>query len=95
VVDTGSEDQTIAIAKRFGSTVYEFDWCDDFSAARNYALDQLTTDFILVLDADERLGPGSGQFIRELISADVEGPGHTLYLARFENIDAEGPVMAF
>lgn len=90
VVDTGSQDQTIEIARRYGSSVYEFPWCDDFSAARNYALDQLTSDFVLILDADERLGPGAGQHIRTLISEHRDSDETTLYLARFENIDAEG-----
>jgi glycosyltransferase involved in cell wall biosynthesis len=38
VVDTGSRDRTIDIAKTYGASVYSFEWCDDFSAARNEAL---------------------------------------------------------
>lgn len=55
VVDTGSQDDTVAIAKQFGAKLCEFEWCDDFSAARNYALNQATGDWILYIDADERL----------------------------------------
>jgi tetratricopeptide (TPR) repeat protein len=55
LVDTGSTDNTIAIAKKFGAKVFKFAWCDDFSAARNFALQQAQGEWILVLDADEIL----------------------------------------
>lgn len=57
VVDTGSTDRTAAIAEECGAQVFSFEWCHDFSAARNYSLQFATGDFILVLDADERLSP--------------------------------------
>lgn len=55
VVDTGSQDDTVAIAQRFGATLYHFDWCDDFAAARNFSLEKVTGDWVLILDADETL----------------------------------------
>mgnify|MGYP001603182413 CR=1 FL=1 len=55
VVDTGSTDETRAIAERFGARVVSFAWVDDFAAARNVALAEATCDWILVLDADELL----------------------------------------
>ena len=55
IVDTGSADQTRAIAERHHAKIYEFPWIDDFAAARNYAFDQATQDFILWLDADDIL----------------------------------------
>ncbi len=55
VVDTGSEDRTVEIARDFGARVFHFDWCDDFSAARNYALQFATKEWILNLDADHFL----------------------------------------
>jgi tetratricopeptide (TPR) repeat protein len=55
VVDTGSTDRTVEIAKEFGAEVHAFPWCDDFSAARNAALEHATGDWILSLDADEEL----------------------------------------
>ena len=58
VLDTGSSDQTIAIARSLGAEVYHFNWCDDFSAARNAALDHSRADWNLVLDADEWLISG-------------------------------------
>ncbi|MDX2098115.1 MAG: glycosyltransferase family 2 protein [Leptolyngbyaceae cyanobacterium bins.59] len=55
VVDTGSSDRTPEIAREFGATVHCFEWCDDFAAARNFAIDQVSGDWILTLDADEEL----------------------------------------
>jgi glycosyltransferase involved in cell wall biosynthesis len=53
VVDTGSTDDTLRIAREFNAKVVNFAWIDDFSAARNCALQQATGDWVLVLDADE------------------------------------------
>ncbi|MBI5191894.1 MAG: tetratricopeptide repeat protein [Nitrospirae bacterium] len=53
VVDTGSEDRTIEIAREYGAQVYNFKWNDNFSDARNMSLDLATKDWILILDADE------------------------------------------
>lgn len=53
VVDTGSSDQTIQIAESYGAKIYSYNWDDDFAAARNYSLEQATSDYILILDADE------------------------------------------
>jgi tetratricopeptide (TPR) repeat protein len=55
VVDTGSADATKRIARDAGARVFDFVWRDDFAAARNAALRHASGDWILVLDADERL----------------------------------------
>jgi tetratricopeptide (TPR) repeat protein len=57
LVDTGSTDETTRIAEGFGARVAHFAWVDDFSAARNHALELTTGDWILVLDADEFASP--------------------------------------
>lgn len=59
VVDTGSTDGTIQIANEFNAEVYHFEWINDFSAARNFALRKSTCDWILYLDADERFSSKS------------------------------------
>jgi glycosyltransferase involved in cell wall biosynthesis len=59
LVDTGSTDLTIEIAEEFNANIFHFDWIDDFSAARNFALSKSTGDWILYLDADERLDKNS------------------------------------
>lgn len=53
VVDTGSTDNTVQIAEEMGAKVFYFEWCDDFSAAKNYAIEQASGDWIAFLDADE------------------------------------------
>ena len=53
ITDTGSSDRTVEIAKELGARVFSFPWVNDFSAARNYALEQSDADWNLVLDADE------------------------------------------
>lgn len=55
VLDTGSTDNTVSIAREMGATVHHFAWNNDFAAARNAALAHVTTDWVLVLDADETL----------------------------------------
>ncbi len=55
IVDTGSTDSTIQIAKRYTNKIYDFAWCDDFSAARNETLRHATGEWYMYLDADEIL----------------------------------------
>jgi glycosyltransferase involved in cell wall biosynthesis len=64
VIDTGSDDATRRIAVDAGARVFDFAWCDDFAAARNEALRHARADWVLVLDADERLAPGSAERLR-------------------------------
>ena len=53
IVDTGSTDKTNEIARGFTDKVYDFDWCDDFSKARNFAFSLATKDYVMWLDADD------------------------------------------
>lgn len=53
VVDTGSIDKTVEIAKKHTDKVYFFEWIDDFSAARNYGLERCSGEWFMFLDADE------------------------------------------
>ena len=55
IVDTGSADQTKEIAASFGAKIYDFIWCDDFSAARNFAVSHATMDYWMWMDADDIL----------------------------------------
>lgn len=59
VLDTGSRDATPELAGAAGADVHRFDWCNDFSAARNAALELADADWNLVLDADEWLAGGT------------------------------------
>lgn len=66
VVDTGSTDRTIEIAKLYGAKVYSQEWKKDFALARNYSIEMATSDYILVLDADEYIQEFDlGKYIKE------------------------------
>jgi tetratricopeptide (TPR) repeat protein len=75
IVDTGSSDGTIEIARRAGARVNEIAWEDDFSKARNAALAMATKRWILVIDADERLSPRSHAILRELRTREAHLTG--------------------
>ncbi len=53
IVDTGSTDNTMSIARDFGAKVYQYAWKDNFSEARNHSLSHASCDWILQIDADE------------------------------------------
>ncbi|MCH5249894.1 MAG: glycosyltransferase [Lachnospiraceae bacterium] len=55
VVDTGSVDRTVETARKYTDKVYHFDWCHDFSAARNYSIEKASNDWVLIIDCDEYL----------------------------------------
>ena len=65
VVDTGSTDKTVQVARQFTDSVYTFTWCDDFSKARNFAISKATQDYIMWLDADDTLPPETQQAVVE------------------------------
>jgi tetratricopeptide (TPR) repeat protein len=68
VVDTGSTDDTVRLAKRLGANVDHFAWVDDFAAARNHSLHLATCDWVLVMDADDELTPESKELVRGWLS---------------------------
>jgi tetratricopeptide (TPR) repeat protein len=68
IADTGSNDRTIEIARSFSNQLLQFAWCSDFSAARNFAIDHASGNWILVLDADEELDEPSRAAMRPLLA---------------------------
>ena len=68
VIDTGSTDRTVEIAREHGAQVGHFEWCDDFAAARNASIAPATGDWILFLDADEELSPTGKAELPRLLS---------------------------
>jgi tetratricopeptide (TPR) repeat protein len=66
VIDTGSRDRTVEIARSFGATVLEREWTGSFAAARNASIEAATGDWLLFLDADEVLDPADAPLLREL-----------------------------
>lgn len=67
VVDTGSTDKTVEIAEKMGAKVYNFEWINDFSAARNFAIDKAKGDWIIFLDCDEYFADNSIPMIKSFI----------------------------
>ena len=70
VIDTGSADRTIEIAREHGAQVGHFEWCNDFAAARNASIAPATGDWILFLDADEELSPAEKQTLPALLASN-------------------------
>jgi glycosyltransferase involved in cell wall biosynthesis len=66
IVDTGSTDNTKSIAQKYTDKIYDFEWIDDFSAARNYSYSLATMDYQMWLDADDVLPPESLEKLIEL-----------------------------
>ncbi|MCH8327471.1 MAG: glycosyltransferase, partial [Candidatus Marinimicrobia bacterium] len=66
IVDTGSDDGTVEVAKAAGAEVYHFKWIDDFSAARNESLKHAVGDWRLWLDADERVDLSTARILQKL-----------------------------
>lgn len=70
IVDTGSTDRTVDIARTYGATVKSMVWNDDFSEARNLSIKDVKSDWILYLDADEYIDNSSKVFFENLITAN-------------------------
>ena len=68
IIDSGSSDKTVELAEAAGAKVVYRKWDDDFSAQRNFALDKVSTEWILYLDADERLNSELIVAIKEQIA---------------------------
>lgn len=83
VVDTGSTDRTIDIARAFGATVLSHPWGDDFSSARNASLEACTGDWILVLDADEAIDPADFPVIRACMASEAHLAFHVVIRTYF------------
>lgn len=88
VVDTGSRDGTVRAATNAGAQVFSFPWSGNFSSARNFSLAQAHSDWILVLDADEKLEPVDKETLAKLLANDqVDG-----YYLEIQNNLAPGQV---
>lgn len=70
IVDTGSTDKTKEIAHQFTDRIYDFEWCNDFSIARNFSISKASNDWILVLDADEIVTDFDQDILKSLEKVD-------------------------
>lgn len=67
VVDTGSDDGTPEVARRYGAEVYFFPWINDFAAARNESIRHARCDWCFWLDGDDRMDPSQVDLVRKII----------------------------
>ena len=84
VADTGSTDSSIEIAHNAGAKVFSIPWENDFARARNLSLDQVTADWVLILDADERLDPQAGSLLPALL-ANRNVAGYQVIIRNYVN----------
>ena len=90
VVDTGSTDGSKAVAEEYTEFVYEFNWCDDFSAAKNYAVSKACYDMVLVLDTDEYLEPMNQREIARLCRSIENHPAQIGRIKRVNGYEQNG-----
>lgn len=84
VVDTGSTDGTVEIARSQNAKVFFFEWCDDFSAARNFSFSKAECDLVMWLDADDIITPENAKLIAELKERDDFDVAFVKYAAAFD-----------
>lgn len=88
VVDTGSNDDTVRIVKASGVKVYHYKWQNDFAAAKNFAIEQASGDWILFLDADEFFNEETRKNLKNLLSILDDNAVEAL-LCQIMNIDRD------
>lgn len=89
VVDTGSTDDTVALAENAGARVFHYEWHSDFAAAKNFAIEQAQGDWIFFLDADEYFSDDTLQIIRQEMEAYHRKPEVGVVLCSLINIDSD------
>lgn len=94
VVDTGSADRTVEIARSMGAKVFSFPWNDDFSAARNYALEQASGDWIAFLDADEYFTEEEAKKLPSLLQQVHSEPKIDVIQIKMLHLDDAGMVIS-
>jgi len=94
VVDTGSTDRTVELAENLSAKLYHFEWGDDFSAAKNSALERAKGDWIALLDADEYMSQKDAKklmVLLERMQADPEqNAGYKALSCKLTNVDDNG-----
>lgn len=93
VVDTGSSDRTMEIAREMGAKVYSFPWTEDFSAAKNFAIRKARGRWIAFLDADEYFGEEDVKKIPELLKTLPPGQTDGLMVSMIQ-LDGQGNASA-
>ena len=89
LVDTGSTDNTIVVARKLGARVYNFPWQDDFSKARNFALSKAKGDWLVLLDADEYFTAKTAGNIRQVIRQAQQADALLIQMVNYDVDKAE------
>lgn len=95
VVDTGSTDNTVALAKEAGAKLFYFKWINDFAAAKNYAIEQATGDWIVFLDADESFTEEAQAAFRQEMERFNRDKTLACLLCRMLDVDADNDNRVF
>lgn len=93
VVDTGSADRTVELARKAGAKVCYFPWTDDFAAAKNYAIEQASGDWIALLDADEYMRPEDAGKLLKVLEQLPEGRFDGISTG-WQQLDDEGGIFS-
>lgn len=83
LADTGSTDRTVALAQKYTDRIFHFDWCNDFSAAKNFAIQKASHDWILSLDCDEYLEALDADGLQTYMEKQPHAAGRILIRNRF------------
>ena len=94
VVDTGSTDRTVEIAEAMGAKIYHFEWIDDFSAARNFAISKAKYEWIAFLDADEYFLEEDARKLLYYVQRLQNNRKYDVILTSWVHLENDGRVLA-
>ena len=83
IADTGSSDESKKIAYRYTDKVYDYQWNNDFAAARNFIADKATNEFVLFIDADEIITEVKKELLEKLVNLRIGGIGSVIRINNF------------
>ncbi|MGV3525750.1 MAG: glycosyltransferase [Candidatus Sericytochromatia bacterium] len=93
VVDTGSSDRTVEIAREYGAKVFFKEWDDSFASARNESLAHATGDWVLIMDADERIPAQFKDNLRSLLIPTEQPLSYLVYIRNYLRENDESSVL--
>ncbi len=95
IADTGSTDKTREIAARYADIIFDFEWVNDFSKARNAVMDKAHGKWFLTVDADEYLTPNTDEIVSFLNNPSVQKIFATVVIRNYGDIEMKGTFSDF
>lgn len=92
IIDTGSIDDTVEVAKKAGAKVLNYEWVNDFSEAKNFALDNCSGDWVIFLDADEWFDGNTAANIKQAINTTIK-EGYSAVACKLVNFADETEIL--